>query len=58
MKKYTVKVCRTGYGFAEIEVKAQSHIEAEEIANECAGDYLYNEKSADYEVQEIILKKD
>jgi hypothetical protein len=48
MKKFTVKVCRISYGFNDIEVDAETPEQAEELALENAGDYLFSEKSSEY----------
>jgi hypothetical protein len=48
MSVYRVSVCRTGYGFCEIEVVASSPEEAEEKALEEAGEYDYSEKASEY----------
>ena len=47
MKEYEIEICRTGYGFATITVKADSQ-EAERKALDEAGDHLYSEKSSEY----------
>ena len=47
-ESYTVTVCRTGYGFAYIEVMASSPEEAEAKAMEEAGDHHYSEKASEY----------
>ena len=47
-KKFKVEVCRTSYGFNEVEVEAETPEEAEEIALEEAGNYLYSESHAEY----------
>ena len=58
MKTYTVNVVRIGYGFGQITVNADSVKEARKLALEKAGNYIYNEKSAEYKtdyVKEIKL---
>jgi hypothetical protein len=47
-ENYTVSVCRTGYGFAYIDVMARSPEEAEELAMDEAGDHSYSEKASEY----------
>ena len=47
-------VCRTSHGFNEIEVEAKTPEQAEEIALEKAGNYLFSEKSADYTSNGVI----
>jgi hypothetical protein len=49
-KKFTIQVVRNGYEFAEIEVEAESQVEAELKALDEAGDHLFNEKNVDYEL--------
>jgi len=49
-KEFNIQVCRTGYGFANIKVKAHTREEAEELAIENAGDYTYNESDAEYTI--------
>jgi len=53
-KKFKVMVCRTSHGFNEIEVEAKTPEQAEEIALEKAGNYLFSEKSADYTSNGVI----
>ena len=48
--KYTVSVCRTSYGFCDIEIEAASQSEAEATARDLCGDRDYCEKDAEYEV--------
>ena len=57
MKKFKVKVCRTSYSFNEIEVEAETPEEAEEIALEKAGNYLYSESHADYKTDGVTEKE-
>jgi hypothetical protein len=47
---FTIEVCRTGYGFAQISVIARTIEEAEELALEEAGNYEFREKDADYKI--------
>jgi hypothetical protein len=47
-ESYTVTMCRTGYGFAYIDVMARSPEEAEELAMDEAGDHSYSEKASEY----------
>lgn len=51
MKKFIIPVARIGYGFANIEVDANSQKEAEEQALDVAGDHEFAEKSSDYEIE-------
>jgi hypothetical protein len=48
MPKFEIDVCRTGYGFARIEVEAETKEVAENLALDEAGDHDYNEKSSEY----------
>ena len=48
--KYSVTVCRTGYGFATFEVEGNSLKEIKDKAIEQAGNYAYSEKSSEYEI--------
>jgi len=57
MKKFKVKVCRTSYSFNEIEVEAETPEEAEEIALEKAGNYLYSESNAEYITDGVTEKE-
>ena len=54
MPKFKVEMTRIGYGFATIEVDAQTESEAHEKAMDTAGDHSYSEKSSDYEVQSVV----
>jgi hypothetical protein len=57
MKKFTVKVCRTSYGFNDIEVDAETPEQAEEIALEKAGDHLVSESSSEYTTDGVTEKE-
>lgn len=48
--KFTVPVCRTSYGFRNVEVLAKSLKEAEKLALEDAGNHEFSEKDADYTI--------
>lgn len=48
MAKYKATVCRTSYGFTDIEVEANNQEEAEQKILDEAGDHNYSEKTADY----------
>jgi hypothetical protein len=52
-KHYNVEMCRIGYGSRIIVVKARSREEAQNKAEDQAGDYEYNEKHSEYEVQGV-----
>lgn len=56
-KKFKVEVCRTSYGFNEVEVEAETPEEAEEIALEEAGNYLYSESHAEYTTDGVTEKE-
>ena len=57
MKKFKVEVWRISYGFNEIEVEAETPEEAEEIALEEAGNYLYSESSSEYTTDGVTEKE-
>lgn len=46
--EWTVEICRTGYGFHTITVTARSEIEAKNIAEEQAGNFVFSDSSSDY----------
>lgn len=48
LKEFDIPVCRTGYGFATITVKAKTQKQAERLALEEAGNHDFSEKDADY----------
>lgn len=47
-KEFVVDLCRTGFGFASIEVLAKDEFEAQQLALDSAGNLDYNEKSSEY----------
>lgn len=54
MKKYHVFVTRASYSRPVIiEIEATDEEAATELALECAGDYEYSEKDAEYEIQAV-----
>ena len=53
MAKYTVYVARISYAIVPIKVEADSGDEAEATALDLAGDYLFSEHSAEYEVESV-----
>lgn len=57
MKKFTVTVCRTSHGFNDIEVNAETPEQAEELALDSAGDYLFSEASSEYMTTGITEKE-
>ena len=52
-RKYHVQMVRIGYGFHTIEVVAKNPNEARLKALDDAGNHSYNEKDANYEVEDI-----
>jgi hypothetical protein len=55
--EWSANVCRTGYGFSDIVVKARTAAEAEELALDDAGNHYYSEKNSDYEVDWVTPVK-
>ena len=51
LKTFDIPVCRIGYGFATITVKAKDQKEAEALALDQAGDHEYSEKNSDYVIE-------
>lgn len=49
-REFTVELCRTGYGFTTVQIKAKTQEEANQIALDHSGDYDYNEKTAEYTI--------
>jgi len=47
-RQFDVEVCRTGFGFATISVRAPTEYEAGQKALDLAGNHLYNEKGSEY----------
>lgn len=56
-QEWSANVCRIGYGFADISVRARTAAEAEALAEDEAGNHSYNEKSSDYEVDWVTPVK-
>jgi hypothetical protein len=56
-KKYVVSVCRTGYGFRDIEVEAKDEKEALKLALDEAGNHEFSEKTADYTTDGLTEKQ-
>ena len=48
MPKFKATVCRTSYGFCDIEVEAENETEAKEKILDEAGNHLYSEKESNY----------
>ena len=53
--KYSVSITRIGYAHRNIEVEADSELEAQEKAMDMAGDYDFSEGDADYECEGVML---
>lgn len=53
---YSVHVTRKSYAHKIIVVKAKTRAEASQLANEKAGDLVFSESSADYEVDSILTE--
>jgi adenosyl cobinamide kinase/adenosyl cobinamide phosphate guanylyltransferase len=47
-KSFDIEVCRISYAYRTIKVTAETIDEAKELALDEAGNYLYNEKTAEY----------
>jgi len=54
LPRYEVEICRTGYGFHTILVEANSQDEAIDKALDGAGNHYYDEKDAEYEIEDIM----
>lgn len=52
-KKFKVLVTRTSYSSRNIEVEAESELEAKELAIDEAGSFEFREHDADYDVDAI-----
>jgi len=50
MPKYKVTIIRTGYASLDIEMEAETQIEAEDKALEDAGNHLFSEHSSEYSI--------
>lgn len=53
LKGYSVDVARAGIGNRTIEVQATSFAEAEKLALEDAGNYVFTDHSSDYTVESV-----
>jgi hypothetical protein len=49
-KSFDIEVCRTGYGFCTIRVKATSYAKAAQLALDEAGSHDFSENDAEYTV--------
>jgi hypothetical protein len=56
-QEWTANVCRTGYGFSNVTVRARTQAEAEDKALDEAGDHQFNEKASEYEVDWVYPAK-
>lgn len=56
-QEWTASVCRTGYGFANVTVRARTQAEAEDKALDMAGDHQFSEKASEYEVDWVYPTK-
>jgi len=50
MPKFQVTICKISYSTIDIEVDAATESNAEELALAEAGDHVFSEDNADYEV--------
>ena len=57
MPKFKATVCRTSFGFHEIEVEADTERQAKVKILDEAGDYEFSEKSADYSIVYDLVEK-
>jgi hypothetical protein len=53
MAVYQIRLCRTAYAFATLEIEAESADEAVDKALDFSGDYTYSEKDAEYSVEAV-----
>jgi hypothetical protein len=53
--KYKVKITRISYASREVEITADTPAKAVRVAHATAGDYLYDEFDATYDVDDINL---
>lgn len=57
LKQYNVNVVRTGYSHADIKVEARNEKEAKRLALEKAGNLVFSEHDADYDVEFVEVKQ-
>jgi hypothetical protein len=50
---FKVEICRISYSYKTIEVKAYDHVAACALAHHQAGDHIYTERSAVYEIEDV-----
>jgi hypothetical protein len=55
--KYIVYVTRISYSTAPVEIDAESELEAKATALDMAGDTIFEEDTADYEIGSIKVQK-
>ena len=55
MPKYRVKILRISYASREVEITAPTPAKAVRLAHATAGDHLYEEFDAIYDVEDINL---
>jgi hypothetical protein len=53
MKKFVISVLRVSYAWRDIEIIADSETEARATVLDICGDYDFNEKDADYSIQQV-----
>ena len=53
-KEYEIEIVRKGYGFNTVKVRGYTEKEAIERALDQAGNHLYSEKDADYEINYCV----
>ena len=53
MPVYDVEVCRIGYGFRTIRIDSSNEDEAVDKALDSAGNYSYDEKTSNYEIESV-----
>jgi len=53
LKDFEVDICRIGYGYRTVNVRAVSMAEAREKAEENAGSWDYSEKDSDYKIEDV-----
>ncbi len=58
MNKYIVSVTRISYSHKDISVEANSREEAKDKAIETAGNLNFPEHQADYDIDNIVLRKE
>lgn len=54
LQEFDVDVCRVGYGFATIKVRAENEFEAQQKALDEAGGHEYSEKDSEYSLSNPV----